>query len=478
MALVSNQQAKNYLKLGQVVPIGLGAIALLNLFVAFVSEASIGSLIQSLNRVNSAHEVKAELKLLEKTLVDAETGQRGFLLTGKENYLKPYNEALNTIDRQILILKKLFENDPNKNYQLVTIENLIEQKLNELRQTIELKRLGKEKDAMAIVLSNQGKDLMDRIRSILDEMSQVEDASLKARQQQSIIIKQKTNRMTLGGAISILTVVAIMIWFILRNAVKPINRIVMDISRSSAQIAVTVQEQERVANQQAASVNQTNATMNELGASSRQAAQQAEAAAERAQELLLLSVGDRSQALENWQQESSLQEKSLQTSQQVINLTEQLKQIDDITNAVSQLANQTNMLALNAAVEAVRAGEHGKGFGVIATEIRSLADESGKSTEKISALIANIQKAANATVAVTEESTKAVGQMVAAINDIAANVQQISLSAKEQSTALEQSVEAIASINQGAGEIASGIAQTQASVQELNQAAQTLKSLV
>lgn len=478
MALLSNKYTNNSFKLGQVVPIGLGAIALLNLFVAFVSQASIGSLVRSMNRVNSAHEVKAEFKLLEKTLVDAETGQRGFLLTGKEEYLQPYNEALSTIENKVTNLKLIFQNEPSKNSLILTMENLIDKKLKELKETIDLKRAGKDKDAMAIVLSNQGKDLMDKIRAILDKVVELENDSLNARKQEAISTEHKTNIMTATGAISILTVVAIMIWFILRQVVKPIDRVATDISASSAQIASTVEEQERVANQQAASVNQTTTTMNELGASSRQAATQAEAAADRAQELLLLAVGDRNQTGQNWQQESGLQQKSAQTSQQVIKLTQQLNQINNITNAVGKLANQTNMLALNAAVEAVRSGDNGKGFGVIAAEIRKLADQSGKAAEEISALIADIKQAANSTVTVTEESTNSVEQMVVAIDDIAANVQQISLSAKQQAIAIQQSVEAMHSINQGASETANGIAQTQLSVQQLNQGAQTLKRLV
>lgn len=477
MKIIPNQESNNSLKLGQIVPIGLGAIALLNLFIAFVSQTSVGSVIQSMSRVNYSHEVKAHLKLLEKTLVDAETGQRGFLLTGQKDYLEPYTQATEVIENELQELKILVE-ETGQVSAIINLEFLIDEKLKELKQTIDLKDAGKDKDAMAIVLSNKGKITMDKIRIRLSELNAIENDNLETRKQEAIITKQNTNITTFAGAISMLALAAIMIWFILRHAVKPIDRIAIDISASSAQIAATVQEQERIANQQAVSVNETNATMTELGASSRQTAQQAEAAADRAQELLFLSIGDRSQVGENWQQESGLKQKSLQTSQQVINLTEQLKQIDNITNAVSQLANQTNMLALNAAVEAVRAGEHGKGFGVIATEIRKLADESGKSAAKISALIAEIQNAANSTVAVTEKSTKAVGQMVAAIDDIAANVQQISLSAKQQSIAIEQSVEAITSINQGAGEIASSMSQTKASVQQLNQAAQTLKRLV
>ncbi|MGD1717232.1 methyl-accepting chemotaxis protein [Dapis sp. BLCC M172] len=92
-------------------------------------------------------------------------------------------------------------------------------------------------------------------------------------------------------------------------------------------------------------------------------------------------------------------------AQQITRLSEQTNQIGNISQLVGDLANQTNMLALNAAVEAVRAGEHGKGFGVVASEIRKLADESRKSAEKIYTLVADIQTSINSTVLATEAGT-------------------------------------------------------------------------
>ena len=112
------------------------------------------------------------------------------------------------------------------------------------------------------------------------------------------------------------------------------------------------------------------------------------------------------------------------------------------------------MLALNAAVEAVRAGEHGKGFGVVASEIRKLADQSKKSAQRINALVQDIHRATNSTVKVTEEGRNIVESVVAAVNNIATNSQQISLNAKQQAIAIQQVVAAMNDLNQGARQIA------------------------
>jgi len=175
---------------------------------------------------------------------------------------------------------------------------------------------------------------------------------------------------------------------------------------------------------------------------------------------------------------ANLRDKVGDIAEQIIRLSEQTNQIGSISTLVSDLANQTNMLALNAAVEAVRAGEHGKGFGVVAAEIRKLADASKKSAERINSLVKDIENATTSTVVVTDSGRKTVDDIVAAINNVAVNSQQISLTAKQQAVAIQQVVDSMNSINQAAAETASGITQTKVGTQKLNEAATNLKAIV
>jgi len=468
---------KNNLKLGKVVPIGLGAIAVLNLLMAGISQYSMNRISQSIELVETAQTIKADLRLLEKQLLDAETGQRGFLYTNDPNYLEPYERSLDSMEDTFAELKQLII-DPVQLNRLEIVENLTEDKLDELTETIELQKADKFAETKALVTSNIGKKAMDDIRAKLAEIEVVEDEIIDERRAIVTQAQQQANLITTGSALAIFLLVCMMIWFVVRQTIKPIERVSLAVSSSASQIASTVEEHERIANQQAASVNQTTATMDELGASSRQAASQAEAAAASVERLLILSVGKSETEDSSLPSESNLKEKAGQIAQQVMSLSEKLSQIDRIAGVVSQLSTQTNMLALNAAVEAVRAGENGKGFGVIATEIRKLADQSGKYAEQINGLTADIQTATNGTVTVTKEGTELVEQMVNSINEITLNIKQISLSANQQAMAVQQTVEAMTSINQGAAETASGIGQTKTSTQQLNEAAQILKSLI
>jgi methyl-accepting chemotaxis protein len=178
-------------------------------------------------------------------------------------------------------------------------------------------------------------------------------------------------------------------------------------------------------------------------------------------------------------------------AEQILHLGEQTGQIGNIAIVLKDLGGQINMLALNAAVEAARAGEHGKGFGVVASEIRKLADESKKSAEQTALLVADIQKATNSSIMITEDGTRTVNEVTKTVQRVAElfknlaslaasaneNAQQVMLNAKQQAAAFNQVVEATNSIAAGAKETAAGISQTKLGVQNMNQAAENLKAM-
>lgn len=280
--------------------------------------------------------------------------------------------------------------------------------------------------------------------------------------------------------------------FLARRTTRSVNEIVRAIASSSSQIAVTVEQQERIASQQLYAVDRTATTMDELGESSKACAEQAEAAAFGATQALKLTAGG-SQAVDNTLKEMATLTKNVAAIQtQILRLSEQTDRIGNISSLVSDLANQTNMLAINAAVEAVRAGESGKGFAVVANEIRKLGDQSKESAIKINALVADIQKAISSTAMVTGDGTKTVENGVKlarktadsfagvaeAIDRIVLNSKQIYFTARNQAIAIEDVVEAVNSLNLAAQETASGISQVKLGISQLNQAAQNLKSVV
>jgi CHASE3 domain sensor protein len=247
------------------------------------------------------------------------------------------------------------------------------------------------------------------------------------------------------------------------------------IASSASQIATTVEEQERTTVGQSNSVNKTTVTIEELNVSSQQTTKQAEIAATRVQEVLALVEQNPQNFLAG---EKTLKQIMNGISQHILRLSEQSNQIANISDLVSDIASQTNMLSLNAAVEAARAGEHGKGFGVVASEIRTLAEQSKQSAKKIGQIVGKIQRSTESSVIVTQQANQTVNQILSAIDEVAMTNQQISVSAQQQQTALQQIVLAMNEINHLASQIAVGIAQAKSTTQKLNFVVQEFQDMV
>ncbi len=277
-----------------------------------------------------------------------------------------------------------------------------------------------------------------------------------------------------------------------RQLTDLIKQLIDSISASSQRTFAALEQQERIASEQASSVHETTATMDELEASFRQSADQAKSTTIAAQQALHLTKSGTQAVGENLEGMFTLEKKVGAIAEQMVHLGEQANQIGSISQLVSDLANQTNMLALNSTVEAVRAGEHGKGFSVVANEIRRLADQSQQSTNKIYTLVSEIQSAINSTIMVTEEGQKmvATGVEIAqkteqafagvedVVNKVALNNQQISLNLKQQLDGIQQVVQAMDTINRGAKETAIGINQTKLDTQQLYEISLQLKQMV
>lgn len=480
------------IKLAPMIRLGFGVTLSLMTGIGVISWTTMGQLNETNRWVSHTHEVIGTLIGLEKSVVDMETGQRGFLVTNQENFLEPYIQGQENVSTLVAKIRVLTDDNPIQQDNLDALEQLIDRKLKELEERIQLRRDGKEEELVARFATGEGKRKMDEVRTAIAAMIQVEEDLLVDRNSATADISRLATLASVGGTGSAIVLGVVVLFLIGREVIQPINRVASQIGSSSSEIAAAVEQQEEVARNQAAIANQTSTTMDELETSARQSAEQAEAAASGAQAALVLAEGGTKAVERTLQGMATLQDKVAAIADQILRLSEQTSQIGSISGLVSDLANQTNMLALNAAVEAVRAGEQGKGFGVVSGEIRKLADQSKNSAEKINALVSDIQNAINATVMATDEGTKTVEEGVRiaqetsqafsgvtdAVSNIAINSRQISLNVKEQATAIQQILTAMTSLNQAAQETVSGIGQVKDGTHRLNDVAIQLRTIV
>ncbi len=159
--------------------------------------------------VNHTHEVIEKLGTLISTLKDAETGQRGYLLTGDTEYLQPYDSATSAIDTEFKDTQSLTRDNATQQQRLREIQPLIDRKMAELLQTIELHRAGKSEAALQVVRQNEGKETMDQLRDLVGEMQATEHKLLNQRVQADTTAVQNTE---LSVITACLFALAALIW--------------------------------------------------------------------------------------------------------------------------------------------------------------------------------------------------------------------------------------------------------------------------
>jgi methyl-accepting chemotaxis protein len=292
---------------------------------------------------------------------------------------------------------------------------------------------------------------------------------------------------------SIALVFIILISYIFaRKFTKPMRESVNILSTSIREISSVIDNHDKTAAMQSASVNETTTTLENISNSSKESAVESElvtSKAKSAQEMADAGHGS-VEAMMNSIEE--LKSKVTSIADQILRLSEKNSQISNIISLVSELANETNMLALNAAVEAARAGENGKGFEVVAVEIRKLADESKKSALKIQEIIGEIKNATDSTVMVTEEGVKQaeessrLGSKVldsfvgisSSVNSVFGSIEKISTNIKQQSLSISEIVSAMNSISKGSQETAMGLAETKVGADQIGSATVKLRNHV
>ncbi|HEV7863872.1 MAG TPA: methyl-accepting chemotaxis protein [Acidimicrobiia bacterium] len=530
---------------------------------------------------------------------DSETGERGFVITGNESFLEPWNNGRATFDSEAATLRRAVAADPAQATRLERMVSIEQQWRTQVGEVQIAARRASGFDLVgAATRAVQGKALKDQVRSINNEFVTAERAELDRRIAAN---DRAVNRARLAAVVGPAMVGLLLLGLVLalaRNiagrladvssgadalAAGDLARRVNDTGRDeiarlgrafntmAARLEETIRTDSRrrealqgavercstfsakvaagdltarispdgdgdlnrlyenlngmvsdlgmislavrgraneigqassgvlaAVSQHASTANQQSAAISEIAATVSEVRMTAEQTATRAAEVAALAQGSARAGDDGLAAVRSIVDgmaeirATLDTlAANILDLSEQAQQINEIIETVSDFADQSNLLALNASIEAARAGEQGRGFAVVAAEVRNLADHSKEATSAVRTILGEIQRATNAVVMATEAGARSaeewsdqaqhtgevIGELTSVVHHAAQAVQVIAVSAHEQSVGMDQIAVAMNEIRDASTSYAQGSDVLQRSASDLDTVAGALRDL-
>lgn len=513
-------------------------------------------------------------------LKDAESSQRGFILTGDQRFLQVHETVEPGIRQSLAAATGEAGTDFGQDPRLTRLQALINAKLASLQKGIELRKETGAEAAREWVANGTGKDEMDAIRALVADMEGTENSRLKARSQETDKRARGALTTIVAASVAAMIILGISGLVLTRNIAGPLKKItamaeqiaegdlnihlpeqsredevgiltrtfgrmaaalqkmagaaaqiaagdlrvrvdpqsekdvlgnafasmtdnlrkltsqisegINVLGASASQISTSTSQFAATATETASAVTQTTTTVEEVRQTAHLASQKAKTVSETAQRVVEVSQNGKSATDETLEGMTRIRTQMESIAESMVRLSEQSQAIGQIVNTVEDIAAQSNLLAVNASIEAAKAGEHGRGFTVVAQEVRSLAEQSKQATAQVRGILNDIQKATSSAVMATEQGGKVVeygvkqssqaGQSIQAlatsIAEAAQAAAQIAASSQQQLVGVDQVASAMESIRQASQQNVESAHQLEKSARDLKELGTGLRNLM
>ena len=507
MSLLSN------MRIGAKLGTGFGAVVLVFVAVA-VTAGIVTNRLAEADRWNvHTYKVLSTGDDMLKSMINMETGTRGFLIAGEEKFLAPFIDGKKSFSTYWEDAKKLTSDNSEQQTRLGNMKKRNEEFIAVAESMIAMRKdvtAGTVKMDAFVAEFGKGRDkaAMDGFRELVAGFDGAERTLLTTRAAAAESLRNMSSSVLLFGSLLAIGLAGLSGYLVTVAITRPLHGAVgmadsiargdlttridnttkdetgqmlraLDemqsslsrtvsqmrstadsVATASAQIAQGNQDLSGRTEEQASALQQTAATMEQLGTTVRNNS-------ESAQQANQLAKGATAVATQGGEMVSKVV-----TTMQGINNSS--RKIGDIIGVIDGIAFQTNILALNAAVEAARAGEQGRGFAVVASEVRSLAQRSADAAKEIKTLIGrSVEQVEQGTVLV-EQAGKTMGEIVGSVQRVSDIVAEISSASVEQSSGVQQVGEAVSQMDQATQQNAALVEESAAAAESLKGQAQQM----